>query len=111
DLLQLSRVTRAEMQTAPFDFTRLVQAVADRLMEGNPEREVRFTIEAGMAACGDERLLEVALMNLLANSLKFTGTRAQARIEVGRTGQNGDAVFYVRDNGVGFDMTYAAGLL
>ncbi len=107
DLLHLSRVTRSEMQFAPVDLTAMAHSIAARLAEENPGRQIEFVIEPGLTGVGDARLLEIALTNLLSNAVKFTGPRAQARIEFGQTSYNGGLCFYVRDDGVGFDMAYA----
>ena len=71
---------------------------------------MEFVVQPGLAAPGDARLLEVALTNLLDNAVKFTVPRAQARIEFGRPTLDGERGFFVRDNGVGFDMAYAGKL-
>jgi PAS domain S-box-containing protein len=107
DLLNLSRVTRSEMQVETVDLTSLARLIAARLKEAGPRRQMEFLIQPGLAASGDSRLLEVALTNLLSNAVKFTGPRAQARIEFGQERTEGERAFYVRDNGVGFDMAYA----
>ena len=107
DLLQLSRVTRAEMQLVPVDLTATAQSIAARLSESNPGRHIEFIIEPGLSALGDARLLEIALTNLLENAVKFTRTRSPARIEFGRSDDQGQPTFYVRDNGVGFEEAYA----
>jgi light-regulated signal transduction histidine kinase (bacteriophytochrome) len=107
DLLQLSRLTRAEMKTSTVDLTNLARAVSVKLSEENPGRQIEFAIQPGLRAIADANLLDVALTNLLGNAVKFTGNREKARIEFGRTGQGAEAAFYVRDNGVGFDMAYA----
>jgi light-regulated signal transduction histidine kinase (bacteriophytochrome) len=109
-LLQLSRVSRADMQFVPVDLSGIAHRIADELTESNPGRRLEFVIESGISAAGDGRLLEIALTNLLANAVKFTGPRPQARIEFGRTEDRGRPAFYVRDNGVGFDMAYAGAL-
>jgi len=110
DLLQLSRVTRMEMQHDQVDLTSLACGVAARLRDVYPGRKIEFVIQPELGALGDGRLLEIALTNLLGNAAKFTGPRPQARIEFGRTEHQGEPVFYVRDNGVGFDMAYAGTL-
>ena len=110
DLLQLSRVTRSEMALGPVNFSSLAETLATRLKEANPGRTLKFLITPGLTGFGDARLLEIALNNLLDNAVKFTAPRPEARIEVGRTEGNGGSTFFVRDNGVGFDMAYA-GLL
>lgn len=110
DLLQLSRLNRAKMERGPVDLTSLARTIATRLQEAEPGRQIRFAIEPGLTVFGDARLLEVALTNLLSNAVKFTGPRVQASIEVGRAECDGETAFYVRDNGVGFDMSYASKL-
>jgi PAS domain S-box-containing protein len=107
DMLSLSRVTRAEMHRETVDLTCLAQSIAGRLRETSPERLVEFVIQDGLIVEGDPRLLEIALVNLLDNAWKFTGQSPIASIELGRVEQEGHSVFFVRDNGTGFDMTYA----
>lgn len=107
DLLQLSRVTRSPMQQAKVDLAALAAAVARRLRESAPDRSLAFQIRPGLSAWGDERLLEIALTNLLENAVKYTGPRAEARIEVGEAPHGNAPAFYVKDNGVGFDPAYA----
>ncbi len=107
DLLQLSRVTRAAMNRRNVDLAAAANAVAARLREQYAERRIHFRIEPDLAATGDAGLLEIALTNLLGNSAKFTGREAEARIEFGQTKDRGERTFYIRDNGVGFDMAYA----
>jgi len=107
DLLQLSRLTRSEMKSEPVDLTGLAREVAERLRVLNPDRDVDFAIQSGLTVIGDRSLLEVALTNLLSNSVKFTAKRERARVEFGQTGDGSAGTFYVRDNGVGFNMEYA----
>ncbi len=107
DLLTLSKLTQAEMVWQPIDFTALARAIAEDLARTDPSRKVTFRIDEGMVAIGDQRLLRVALENLMSNAWKFTGHTAEPIIEIGRlAGTEGD-VFFVRDNGAGFDMNYA----
>ncbi|HET7039890.1 MAG TPA: ATP-binding protein [Gemmatimonadales bacterium] len=109
DLLELSRVTRSEMRTEAVDLTGLAHRVVGELRQGPPARRVEVRISEGLVAMGDQRLLRLALQNLLDNAWKFTARREHATIEVGR--RNGpDPAFYVRDDGAGFDMTYAGKL-
>jgi light-regulated signal transduction histidine kinase (bacteriophytochrome) len=110
DMLSLSRVSRAELRHEPVDLTALVQRIAAKLQQGDPERQAEFIMQPGLAATGDPRLLEMALFNLLENAWKFTGKQPAAIIEFGRMEQDGQPVFFLRDNGAGFDMAYAANL-
>ena len=107
ELLQLSRVTRADMQTGPVDISSLAQTIIDRLCAAQPERQVEVVIQPSLTASGDASLLAIVLTNLLDNAWKFTARRDAARIELGQTDLQGEHVFYVRDNGAGFDMRYA----
>jgi PAS domain S-box-containing protein len=106
DLLHLSRVGRAELVPTPVDLTSLAETVAGRLREAHPERCIEFIIARQLTCTGDARLLETALTNLLENAVKFTSLRSHARVEFGKTEGNDAPVFFVRDNGVGFDMAY-----
>src|SRR5271157_2502638 len=110
EMLRLSQVTRAEMRRGEVDLTGLANAIAGRLRERAPERDLEFLVESGLTASGDAQLLEIALTNLLDNAVKFTGPRRHARIEFGRQECETEDVFFVGDNGVGFDMAYAGGL-
>ncbi len=104
-LLELSRVTRAEIRYETVDLSGLVEGIAEELKQSDPERRVEFVIEKGLVAEGDRQLLRVALENLLSNAWKFTEKRA--RIEFGVATHEGAPAYFVRDNGVGFDMAYA----
>ncbi len=107
DLLALSRLTRAEMKRAPVNLSATAQSVADELRQRDPQREVTVDIADNLKTEGDERLLHIALENLLGNAWKFTSKVSDAHIEVGREMQEGKPVFFVRDNGAGFDMAYS----
>ena len=107
DMLSLSRVSRVEMQRETVDLTALARAITGRLRETVPERLVEFVIQEGLIAEGDPHLLEIALFNLLDNAWKFTGKRPKGLIEFGRRQLEGHPVFFIRDNGAGFDLAYA----
>lgn len=110
DLLALSQVTRSELSASDVDLGGLARASLDRLARAYPERDVTVTIGDDLRVRGDAKLLAVALENLLANAWKFTGRRAHAHIEVGATTVDGQRTFFVKDDGAGFDMTYAGKL-
>ncbi len=107
DLLSLSRVTRREMGQETVDLSALAQSIAEELQETQPERQVDFVIAPGLTASGDSQLLHQLMENLLGNAWKFTGQHPKARIEFGVTQVNGKDTFFIRDDGTGFDMTYA----
>jgi PAS domain S-box-containing protein len=107
DMLQLSRLTRADMVRESVDLGVLAQSIVERLKTDDPHRQVEFVIQPGIIARGDSHLLEAVFINLLGNAFKFTSKREQALIEFGQTDIQGQRVFFVRDNGVGFDMSYA----
>jgi len=107
DLLYLSRVSFAELREQEVDLSALVRAIVDRLRDAEPERRVEVRIRPGVIAPGDGRLLRIALENLLENAWKFTGGEPEPRIEFGLLHAAGEPTYYLRDNGCGFDMTYA----
>lgn len=109
-LLALSRIARQELNHTRLDLTALAHKVATRLRLHAPDREVDIVIADGLKAAGDRRLLEIALDNLLGNAWKFTSVREQARIEFGQQRADDRPVFFVRDNGAGFNMAYAGKL-
>ncbi|MGB2856523.1 MAG: PAS domain S-box protein, partial [Dehalococcoidia bacterium] len=107
DILSLSRVTRGEMRYEAVDLSTLAETIRTELQQSQPERQVEFIITPGLVAKGDSHLLRAALDNLLGNAWKFTKMRAPARLEFGMVKNNGQLAYFVRDNGVGFDMAYA----
>jgi light-regulated signal transduction histidine kinase (bacteriophytochrome) len=107
DLLNLARVTRREMRREPVDLSALARTIGAQLQKNDPARRVTLAIEDRLTAAGDPHLLRLVLENLLGNAWKFTGKLADARIEFGAERRGGATVFYVRDNGVGFDMAYS----
>ena len=110
DLLGLSRLTRAEIRVERINLSDLARRVAEDIGRSQPGRAVELSIQDGLVAEADPRLLRVALDNLLRNAWKFTAKRSGARIEVGSNQENGTPAFFVRDNGAGFDMRYAGKL-
>jgi len=110
DILKLSRVTRAEMKRESVDLSGIARDILRRLAEAYPERSVTVKIQEGILANGDGRLLTVVLENLLGNAWKFTRKSEDARVEFGLLQGDGGRVYFVRDNGEGFDMTYAGKL-
>lgn len=110
DLLSLSRVTRSNFQREDVDLAAIAHGVVERLRKESPERQVEFSVTPGLRASGDERLLTIALENLLGNSWKFTRKRSKAEIDLRVIEQNNQKVFVVRDNGDGFDMAFSSKL-
>jgi signal transduction histidine kinase len=106
DMLKLARVTRTEPSQEDVDLSLLARDVLSTLQNQDPTRQIDIALMPGLKARGDSRLLRIALENLLGNAWKFTGGRPTARIEIGVEARNGSPVYYVRDNGAGFDMAY-----
>lgn len=104
-LLQLSRITRAEITREDFNLTELAQSVAADLREQNPGSNLTFAIESSMRANGDPKLLRVALENLMGNAVKFSSNKPATEVEIGWDPAQG--AWFVRDHGAGFDMYYA----
>lgn len=104
-LLQLSRITRSEVNRSEIDVTALVQSVAANLRDENPEQVLHFTIEPGMHANADPGLLRVAFENLLGNAVKFSSRKPDSVIDVRYDAPK--QAFLVEDNGAGFDMRYS----
>ena len=106
DMLQLSRVTRSDFEREDVDLSALADGIIQQLQESSPRPEMEVLVDSGMVVSGDRRLLGVLLDNLLGNAWKYTATRERPRIEFGSMAQDGERIFFVRDNGVGFDMKY-----
>jgi signal transduction histidine kinase len=104
-LLKLSRLTRGELNLVPVNLSSLARGIASDLQRSNPDRSVKFRIADNITAKADTNLIKVVLENLLGNAWKFTSKNA-AEIEFGVTTLDGVAVYYVKDNGAGFEMKY-----
>jgi len=107
-LLQLSRITRAEIEREPVDLTELAQSVAAQIEQQNPGQIIHFDIEPGLHASADPKLLRVALENLFGNAAKFSSRKPQSQIHF--AWDPVQQAWFVRDNGAGFDMHYKAKL-
>jgi signal transduction histidine kinase len=102
-LLEFSRVARAEIKRVPVDLSLIAEEIAGELKQSDPDRDVTFTIAEGAKAAGDAVLLRSVMQNLLSNAWKFTAKQAQALVEFGVTSEDGNDIFFVKDNGAGFD--------
>ena len=107
EILELSRVSRLAMRRERVDLGRLAAEVLEEMRLAAPGRAVEVSFAADCLAQGDPRLLRVLLQNLLENAWKYTRKTAHARIEFGRETAGGETAYFVKDNGVGFDMNYA----
>ncbi len=106
DMLNLSRLSRKEVNREEVDLSSIAAAIAVELHRREPDRQVDFVIAPGIRAHGDRVLLQSVLENLLSNAWKFTGKHGRARIEFGATGHDGEKAYFVSDDGAGFDMRY-----
>jgi light-regulated signal transduction histidine kinase (bacteriophytochrome) len=88
------------------ELSDVAQEIAAQLQADNPERNAKFTIAPGLEVKGDQGLLRIVLENLLGNAWKYTSGKPEARIELGLEQRDQEKIFFVRDNGVGFDMKY-----
>ena len=104
-LMQISRLSHVDLQRGTVDLSQIVSEIADELCNETPEREAVFAIQPQVLATGDVSLLKVALRKLIGNAWKYTTREAPAIIEFGAVAQVEGQAFYVRDNGIGFDMS------
>jgi two-component system sensor histidine kinase/response regulator len=107
NLMQLSRVSRGEVQETPVDLTAIANDIAAELARRHPARPVQWQIAPDLRAVGDQGLLHILLSNLVGNAWKYSAQREPARIRFDATQQQGQTVFYVQDNGAGFDPQLA----
>jgi signal transduction histidine kinase len=107
ELLGLSRVTRVELAVKPVNLSEIAREIADSLDQQQPTRAVQWVIEEAMTVHADKALLQIAMQNLLENAWKFTGKTDRPVIRAGTIERDGRQAYFVADNGVGFDMTYA----
>ncbi len=110
DLLNLSKVSRGELQRREVDVGEIARQVAGELQQREPQRKVEVSVWDGMQANADPRLLRAALDNLIGNAWKFSAKSEHPRIEIGLLRDGAESTFFVRDNGAGFDMRYAGKL-
>jgi PAS domain S-box-containing protein len=106
DMLRLSRLTRAELHHEKIDFTSMGKEVIKKLSITEPSRKIKEIIQPGMITKGDKKLLEILLENLLGNAWKFTRNNEHPKIEFGQINNENESVYFIRDNGAGFDMAY-----
>lgn len=107
DLLSLSKVTQSGMKLKTIDLSELVKSIVGKLQEVDSERQVEYVIQEGLVAKGDSRLLRIALENLLGNAWKFTNKQPKPTIEFGLSRMESEPIYFVHDNGCGFDMALA----
>jgi PAS domain S-box-containing protein len=107
DLLNLSRVNRSQMKKGDVEISKIAKNIVDRLLESHTGKQYQFSIQPGLMVHGDAQMLEIALVNLFGNAFKFTGKTALPKIEFGMLPINGVSTYYLKDNGVGFDMEHA----
>jgi signal transduction histidine kinase len=105
DVLELGRARRVEPRRETVDLSALASAVAAEQADGVPRRNVRVVVAPGMSVRADPRLLSIVLTNLIGNAIKFSGRREQPTVTVDSYERDGERVFFVRDDGVGFDAS------
>ena len=107
DLLALSRVMKSDFYRQNFDLSAMVREIGADFQQQSPSDRLELVIQDGITVNADQRMTHIVMTNLLDNARKFAGEQKKPRIEFGSFVQNGDTVLFVRDNGVGFNMTYA----
>ena len=107
DMLRLSRLSRAELHNEQVDLSYSAHIILDKLQVTEPSRKVKVTIQDNILVKADKKLLDILLENLLGNAWKFTSNNKNPTIEFGSMKKEKETIFFVRDNGAGFDMAYA----
>ncbi|OGU26769.1 MAG: hypothetical protein A2X66_05895 [Ignavibacteria bacterium GWA2_54_16] len=107
NLLQFSRTGRAQMRRMELEMNGIVQETVESVIKDNPDRVIEWIVRQLPSVYGDDATVRLVWMNLLSNAVKFTRTREKAVIEIGAKVETEEVIFFVRDNGVGFEMKYA----
>jgi light-regulated signal transduction histidine kinase (bacteriophytochrome) len=107
EVLELARVSSSDIHSDTVDISATAREIIEELRFNDPGKRCEITIEPDMTVTGDTALLRVALENLLSNAWKFSSAKECVRIEVGVRTTKQQAIYFVKDNGVGFDMAYA----
>jgi PAS domain S-box-containing protein len=110
DMLNLSRVTQSEFRQEQVDLSKMVHEIIDTNQQRNPLNGMTVNIQEDIIVQGDQRLMHIAMTNLLDNAWKFAGKQEHSQVEFGAIVKDGERIIFVRDNGVGFDMNYAGKL-
>ncbi|MDP3542271.1 MAG: ATP-binding protein [Elusimicrobiota bacterium] len=108
EMQNLAEATQSELTIETVDLSGLAREVFEAVRRTDPDRRFAFTVAPGLTARADARLFRLALCNVIDNAWKFTSLKEESRIELGATSADGEPVFFVKDNGVGFDMAHAA---
>jgi light-regulated signal transduction histidine kinase (bacteriophytochrome) len=103
-ILNLSKVAQHQLHKIEIDLSALILRIVTELQQSDPDRKVDIKVHDNLTAYGDPKLLEIAMSNLVGNAWKFSSMNQQAKIEIGKIDQQDSPVFFVRDNGIGFDM-------
>jgi len=106
ELLELSRISRSEIEYIPINVSILAEEIVTNILAANPERDAKITVMPNMSALADPTLVHVLLQNLIQNAWKFSASKDKTVIEIGEKDISGTPSFYVKDNGVGFNMKY-----
>jgi PAS domain S-box-containing protein len=104
DLLSLSRLSRCKVEKRSFNLSQLATRIVTEIQKTDPQRQTEFVVAPDITVDGDEGLLRIVMENLLNNAWKFTGRRENGRIEIGVEAREGTNVYFIHDNGAGFDM-------